>query len=191
MRDFIRFQLSEIDTIDPQPDEDDELEAQLLVSRNGAFLRDGAEKASNQLSGSSAAACGQLHGVIRTLESLVERDETLGPLLERASTARIDLEDLGFELARYASGISSSPGELERQENRLAELRKLKRKYGATLDAVLDRRVSLQEEVNEFESLEHSLEEVRKDLDVAEKEADRLARKWSSLREKAKITTTS
>ena len=183
--DFIRFQLKEIDNIEPQPGEDDELEAELKVSRNGAFLRSGAEKASNQLSGTGGAACNQLHGVIRTLETLVERDETLEPLLERVSSARIDLEDLAFELARYASGISSSPGELDRQENRLADLRKLKRKYGATLDAVLERREDLATEVAEFESLESSLEKIKKDLEATEHEAEDLARKWSSMRLKA------
>lgn len=167
--DFMRFQLGEIQDINPQVGEDDSLEELLERLRHGAALREGAADVSTSLAGNgSSSALHALNASERVLRNLVAKDSGLEPLLERLSSARIEVEDLGYEFARYGAAISMNPSELEEKEGRLAELRKCKRKYGATLQVVLDRMEELSATLSEFESAEDSLIAIRKEIEVTE-----------------------
>jgi len=184
--DFIRFQLKEIEEVAPEVEEDEILEQELERLRHGESLRSGSSKASNLLSGNGgSSATGALHSAVRELTPLVDRDPALQPLLERASTASIELEDLAFELARYGSQISTNPGELHQKEERLSDLRKLKRKYGVSLDAVLEKQEELQSTLLNFENLEDELIRVREEREETEGKAHKTAMKWRQLREKS------
>ena len=56
----------------------------------------------------------------------------------RATAIKSQLEDLAFFLRSYADGVDASPERLQQVEDRLALLERLKRKYGPTLQDVID-----------------------------------------------------
>ena len=65
------------------------------------------------------------------------------PYVDARDGIKSQLEDLAFFLRSYADGVDASPGRLQEVEDRLALLERLKRKYGPTLQDVIDRGRSL------------------------------------------------
>lgn len=160
--DFVRFQLDEIDALDPQPGEDAALSQERSRLAHAEQLSGGAHKASHLLTGAERSVDAILRGTLRELERLVDLDDGLGPLTERLETARIEVEDIGFDLSRYAAGVEADPRRLEQVDERLSALRRLERKHGGDIDSVLAQAEALRSELAAFESLELEQAEAHK-----------------------------
>ena len=64
-------------------------------------------------------------------------DAELDALAERLSALRLEAEDLGAELRRYAESLEAEPGRLDVVEERLELYDRLERKHGGSVEAVL------------------------------------------------------
>jgi len=152
--DFARFQLDEIEGVAPRPGEDDELDEERRRLVHAEALLSGAHEAAERLSQGRGTAAEQLLGAHRQLERLRSHDPRLEPLIDRVEAARIEVEDLGMEIAAYASGVDIDPRRLAVVNERLSVLERLKRKYGSDLAAVLASAAELRAEVEGYASLE-------------------------------------
>ncbi len=85
--------------------------------------------------------------VIAQAESLAAgvggADPELDALAERLASLRIEAEDLGGELRRYADSLESEPGRLQQVEERLESYERLERKHGGSVAAVLEHAATL------------------------------------------------
>jgi DNA repair protein RecN (Recombination protein N) len=183
--DLLRFQINEIDALNPQLGE----EASLLVERDRqrhaerlATTTGGAEDA---LYASDDALCSQLSRIGADLEHLLTIDPSLGAVCEQINAARAQLEDAGRELGRYARGVSLDGERLAQLEERVDALNKLKRKYGGSLGAVLEHRARAAEQLAQLDSSEERAEKLKADFERASQEAAAIAKKLSSARKKA------
>ena len=139
--DMARFELEEIERIDPQPGEAEELGGQRERLRHlerlrgaaaaGAEAIDADEVDVRGIASLSAAALAELEGAEHV-------DEALDPLIERFRSAAIEFADIGAELRSYLADLESEPGGLEAVELRMSELERVLRKYGGTTEAVLE-----------------------------------------------------
>src|SRR3954468_3320507 len=78
--------------------------------------------------------------------------------------ARISVEDVGATLRDYAGGIQASPEHLSKVEDRLALLDRLKRKYGPTLDEVIQFGAGVARKLAEVENKDEILRQLRAEL---------------------------
>lgn len=78
-------------------------------------------------------------------------DGSLAPLLEQLDPIRFQLEDLYRQLNTYATGLEADPARLEQVNSRLAQIERMKRLYGGSVEAALAR---LAENERELESHE-------------------------------------
>jgi DNA repair protein RecN (Recombination protein N) len=141
-RDFLSFQVSEIDAAKPDPAEIAALRAERSRLAHAERLREGSAIALGLLVGDPAdseisGAGDLLSETIRRLETLEDLDPQLGPMLSRLCSAREEIGDVSSELERYGAGIEADPARLGSLEERLAQLEALQRKYGGSIDAVL------------------------------------------------------
>ncbi len=180
--DFVRFQLGEIDEVNPVPGEDEELARERERLAHGERLLTGAREVESVLCGRSSAVSDQLLGALRTLDRLVTIDATLQPLAARLESARIELEDIAFETRRYGDRVDMDPRRLEQVEERLDALKKLKRKHGLDLQAVLARAAELRAELAGFESLEDAVRQADEAVRAAEGQALEAAQALSEAR---------
>ena len=74
----------------------------------------------------------------RLAESVSGVDPELDGLAQRLSALRLEAEDLGGELRRYAGALETDPGRLQEVEERLELYERLERKYGGSVAAVLE-----------------------------------------------------
>ena len=175
--DFLRFQISEIEEIAPQPGEDVEIEQRLAELKNLARLEEDVKASLREFERAlSAWGSGR-----KALERAASISKGLEKLASRAETVFLEAEDLLFELQEFARNLTPSEGELERLEERFYQLRRLKRKYGPTLEDVLTHLEKAKKELETFSHGEESLLQLEKELADIREELEALA---AELREK-------
>ncbi len=94
------------------------------------------------------------------LSSLKEMGSRMASLSERCEAAYYELEEVAYELHRLMEESDRDPDRLERAEARLDLIRKLERKYGADIEAVLAEQKKLEAEYEALCSLDDRLHEV-------------------------------
>ncbi|NQX14190.1 DNA repair protein RecN [Microbacteriaceae bacterium VKM Ac-2855] len=138
----LRASLAEIEAVAPQRGEDEALAAQ--ADRLGSIeqLRVAAAQArealsSEDLDGHDAVTL--VESSRRMLERAAEHDAELAPLAESLTTAAVLLADTAGQLSSYLASLDvDGAHDLELVEDRRGELATLARRYGPTLDDVLD-----------------------------------------------------
>ena len=137
--DLLRHGLTEIESVAPQPGEDQHLAAEEQRLGFADTLRTAAEQAREVLSSDdgSADALGAMAVARRSLEGVREHDPQVAGLADRLAEASYLLSDLAADVASYASGLESDPARLAAVSERRASLTALTRKYGEDIDEVL------------------------------------------------------
>ena len=166
--DLIAFQLSEIEKVRPVSGEDEELAATKHVLANAERVHRLCEESYAALYDSDDAVLAGLSGVWKRVGELATLDAQFSGYIEAREGIKSQLEDLADFLRKYADGIDASPARLQQVEDRLASLDRLKRKYGPTLDEVIEKGRSLTRErdlltqtAESVEGLESALAEAR------------------------------
>jgi DNA repair protein RecN (Recombination protein N) len=136
--DLLRFQYQEIEQAGLQPGEDESLQAerQRLVHAHG--LGELAQTAYEGLQADEHGVLSHLTRVIRVLSDLVHTDGSMGDCQQRATEAMIQLKDLAARLRDYAEELESDPGRQTAVEDRLDLIQRLKKKYGGSIEAVIE-----------------------------------------------------
>lgn len=180
--DFLRFQVDEIDTAELHLGEDAELDEERNRLRNAEALRADSAAAAELLYEGRGAVTEQLDRARALLGRLAEMDPTTTGLAGRLDSARIELEDVAFELRRYHEGIEADPGRLDAVETRLDQLSRLGRKYGGDVAAILERRDELAAELDGIEHASERRTKLTEQIAEQEKALVALAEKLSEKR---------
>jgi len=135
--DELRHGLAEIGEVEPQPGEDDALRADEGRLAHAEALVHAAHLAHEALAGESGAGRDAVAAAVVALQDAAGHDPALDALTERARGIAVELDDVATELSSYASGIDADPARLAGIQSRIAALTGLKRKFGPTLDEVL------------------------------------------------------
>ena len=144
---FLQFQLGEIDRVDPRRGEDEVLRDEHRRLANADRLVTLAAGAYATLYERDDSVISTLGGVWRQLDELAALDSALTEQAAVREAVAPLLEDLAHGLRSYAAGVDVSPDRLAEVEARLADIERLVRKYGGTLDAVLDSRRTIAAEL--------------------------------------------
>jgi DNA repair protein RecN (Recombination protein N) len=118
----------------------------------------------------------------RLVEELARYDAKFGESVQAMTAVRAMVDDVSTTLRDYAEGINASPERLNEIEERLALLDRLKRKYGATVDEVIQYGEDAGLKLNEVENRDEVLGQLRKELTQASQEYLKLARAASKQR---------
>lgn len=181
-REFNLFQLQEIKSVDPQPGEEEILvqEEHLLSSAERRVQL--SSQSYQLLYETDGAVQSQLKAALSAMEELSEIDHTLKALLKDCKAASVTLQEAAQELQRYRSQIEFNPGRLEQIRQRLVSLNKLKRKYGGTVEEVLQRRAALEAALADLENFVEKVAALEKELGAAQKQYSKLCAQLSAQR---------
>ena len=138
--DVLRLGLEEIEAVDPQPGEEQSLATEESRLGFADTLRTAAETAREALSSDQDApdALGAVAGARRALESVREHDPEVASLADRVAEVSYLLADVAADVASYSTGVETDPARLAAVSERRAALTALTRKYGETVDEVLE-----------------------------------------------------
>jgi DNA repair protein RecN (Recombination protein N) len=186
---FLRYQVSELESAGYDPQELSELSRERDRLRNVTDLLQATAAATAALS--SEDGTGAVDAVARAtseLETASEYDDSLGELLNRLGGLAAELDDILYGLRSYVDELEADPNRLEAVEDRLAAMRALERKYGDVqgyLQESRDRLSRLENLDEETAELEQRLAEGERRLELAaatlrsgrEAAAERLSKK--------------
>ncbi|MDX9827873.1 MAG: DNA repair protein RecN [Spirochaetia bacterium] len=174
-KDILEYTASEIGAAKLKPNEDEELEAEERRLSGYEKLFEAVNAAADGLSsGMSETVGGGITALKRASTALgqaAEIDENLKEHLLRLQTSLIDIEDIGQSLAVYREGLRFDPRRLEAIESRLAEIKRLKKKYGPRLEDVISRGNSAAASVQAFDSWDEDKKTLEAEIATSQKKA--------------------
>jgi DNA repair protein RecN (Recombination protein N) len=135
--DLLSFQIAEIEKVQLKSDDEDlrlELEHRLLANADKLFQL--SNQAYGELYEAETSASTALKHASRLLEELKRTDSRCHSLWEQLQSARISVDDVSLSLREYASKVEVNPQRLEWIESRMAEIGRLKKKYGRTIGEI-------------------------------------------------------
>ena len=162
--DLWTFQKREIDQAHPQSGEDDRLETEKRVLANAEKIYNAAMNAFDLLYEGNGSTASSLRAAHKQIEELARYEPKFQEALAALDTARISVEDVGATVRDYAGGIHASPEHLAEVEDRLATLDRLKRKYGPTLDQVIQFGAEVTRKLSEVENKDEILRQWHAEL---------------------------
>ena len=169
----LKYQIEEISRANLKAGEDEELEAKAKILRNSEKLSDGLHSAEEALNGgdSSDGAAALLAQAEKALSKLTRYDDSLEKLHSLVSDLMYQVEDAAEQLSDKLYELSYSAGDLERIEERLDQIHRLRRKYGADCEAILAYLEKAKNELDEIEFADDRLAQLRIKEKALEKEA--------------------
>ncbi len=187
---FLRFAVEEISMAKLRAGEEAEFEAEerLLSQHERLFAAVEAAHAALTDGEGGEGALASLRRLRSSLETAGSIDTGLSDLARRSDDAFYELEDVADHLRHYVGSLSFNPQRLEEVESRLADIRKLKKKYGATIEAVLARLEDDRDRLARLETWEEDKGEIERRISVMQTEVLAAALTTS---EKRKVAATS
>jgi DNA repair protein RecN (Recombination protein N) len=165
--DGLRFQVGELGAAQLALGEDERLEEERRRLNNlekvSALCADAYDKTYEEHD-STVARLSQLE---RQIEELASYESSYRNYAEGVASARALLEDLALTLRGFAETLTFSPARLAEVENRLAEIVRLKRKYGGTIETALEHLARARERLQLLEHSDERAEEIAKELKFA------------------------
>ncbi|MBU0986434.1 MAG: DNA repair protein RecN [Proteobacteria bacterium] len=161
---LLEFQKNEILKASLQPGEDALLEQERLRLKNAEALYLTVHESIEELYSARGAVIERLGALKKSLDRAGQIDPELSPRAAGIAEAVFRLEDTAAELRAYLKNIRMDEQRLEEVEARIDRLIKLKRKYGGTLDAVLSKFDTIEQELSAIENISEKVVETRKTL---------------------------
>lgn len=159
MLDMYRFQLEEIAAASLVPGEDESLAEERVKLSHSEKMMDSVSGAYELLHGSQGLEA--VSYAISKLEDINDYDHKgIHPILEQLQSAFYQLEDAAFQLRSYRDGIEFNPVRLSEVEERLNMITGLKRKYGESVESILNYYVQIERETDHLENKDERLEKL-------------------------------
>jgi len=180
--DLWTFQRREIEEAKLQPDEDQRLDTEKRVLANAEKIYNAAMQAFDLLYEGDASTSSSLRAAQKHIEDLARYEPKFQEALAALETARISVEDVGATVRDYAGGIHASPEHLAEVEDRLAAIDRLKRKYGSTVEEIIEFGRDVAHKLSEVENKDEILRSLLVELAKAAEEYLGVARSLSKKR---------
>ncbi|MEW5702760.1 MAG: DNA repair protein RecN [Candidatus Zixiibacteriota bacterium] len=182
-----RFQLTELRAANVQPDEDERLRTEATVLKNARRLAEAAESALTALTEDEQATETVLGRLRREAENCRSLDPRWEMILEPLTAALDATTETIRALAAYREQLTFDPTRLDQIESRLAELHRLKSKYGGSCASVGEALLRLEGEEHDNDSLERQIAQSRESVLAGEREVLRLATELTAGRRDAAL----
>jgi DNA repair protein RecN (Recombination protein N) len=183
--DLLRYQAKEIDDLAARPGDEELWAAERERLRHASRLADGTAAAEDTLYARDGAVLDELGAVAEQLRRLLDFDPALAATHELVEQARTCVQEAARELGRYARAVRADPERLAELEDRIQRLARLKRKYGASVEAIVAFREKVRDELKTLEQGEARVAELERAVDDARTAAAERARGLSTSRREA------
>ena len=164
-RDYLQFQLSEINRVDPLQGEDEKLEEEEKILANSEKLFGLSTDAYQIIYEDDQSVYELLTRVETILAELQQIDKRFDEFAKLSTDAKINIDEIAKFLQSYVTNFEFNPERLEEIRNRLGTLTRLKKKYGTTIDDILEKKAEIESELQLVDSVEGEIERLKSDID--------------------------
>jgi len=177
-------EIEEIQTIDPKPEEDEELFSEYTILTHAEEFQQVCHSITEALSGDDSIIS-HLNNLKQSFQDIVTIDPKFQEPFEGFQQTVLELQETNHLLDRAKSTHEYNPARLSQVNDRLAALHALKRKYGGSIDSVLTHCQSRQEQLQRLENRDVAIETCEKQIIEKQNECDECAKKLTVQRQEA------
>ncbi|MGI6461271.1 MAG: DNA repair protein RecN [Candidatus Hydrogenedentales bacterium] len=183
---FLQHEAEEIEKAALEPGEEEERRERRDLLTNAERIFELSSQAHAALyEHDEGAVIDALAAAIGNVEELARINSRFAPFVERLAVAREKIEDVAAELREFTTEVEFDAAELEEINARLALIGALKRKYGESIDAILDYCRRARAEVAVYEKRDERIAQLQRQRDALLDKARGLAGALSAQRKKA------
>lgn len=183
--DFLEYQIKEIEGANLKIGEDEELEKERLKLLNAEKLFSETESALEICYSGESSIGSQLRILEKKLTELSRFEPQFLSYLRNIEEFSLTTDELGRVLSEFRDEIEVNPSKLEKVEERIHIIEKLKKKWGSTIKDILESLESAKEEKKSLLTSEERLEALKNEIEEKEEQYKKNAEELSRKREEA------
>ena len=187
-KDFMAFELAEIDGACLKPGEDTELENRISLLQNSEKIYTALESAYAISYDSEQSASYTLSKVLALIQDISQYSPELKALDEKLSDIYYSFEDVCSDIRGIRDRSEFSPDELDIAISRLDEINRLKMKYGNSIEEIIAHRDNLEKSISEVDNIDELREKLTAEKKQTEAELQKLSAQLSQARKQAALS---
>ena len=177
--DLLQYQLREIEETNLKIGEEEELEEKRKVILNSEKISQNLMQADQALNESAIEA---INLAIRSLEKIEEFNSEYNKELSELKSVYYDIQELARDISSQREDNVFDESDRNEVEDRLDLIYSLKRKYGNSIEEILEYKKQLTNEISEIENMEENNKKLRKELEKIEEEMNSLSNEMNEIR---------
>ncbi len=162
--DMLRYQKNEIEAAQLKPGEDETLAQEQKLLANFEKLAGLAASVDEALYSSEGAALSGLKKATVALRDIASIDSRLSGALELCEAGKVQIEEAAREVSSYRDRVDFDPRRLEEIGDRLDIIQKLKKKYGNTIQEIIDFGSRAADELGRMERSGDDIERLKSEI---------------------------
>jgi len=183
--DTLRYQIQEFEKLSIESVDLDAIDLEHRRLANATELGELSGRAMDLLQDDPKSVLVQISQVEKAIAELLAHDNTTAEVAELISSARIQLEEAVDALRQYSHGIEPQPQRLNELDTILSAAHQLAKKHQVDTSELAIYSQKLVEEFNELNSMDESIESLKKDLEKITSEYQSAAKRLTAKRKKA------
>lgn len=185
--DLYTYQVEEITAVNPQPQEDEQLEERLNTMRNAAKISGALNAAYAALYGldGEGGCYDEVNNACTSLEEVADFHKDIRAVSEQLEGVQYEIEEAAQKLSAFLETIEFDQAELYAAEQRMDDLYNLKRKYGSTIEEILAYCETAQKELSSMQMSDQIQLELLQKLNEQKKAVMTLGHRLSDSRQRA------
>lgn len=184
MIDIYTYQLKEIKNANLKEGEEEEINSKLPSLKFAGHLKENAKDLCSLLD-DEGAACERLNKASQILTDMAQTDKTLEDLAKELEQTSNNAREITSALVDYAENLDIDPKLLDNLLSRQEEIKKIKQKYGPTIEDVFEKEKDLQNKLNALQNSEENIQILNKALEKQLKKLISFSEGLRSARQKA------
>lgn len=177
--DLLKYQLNEIDGVSLKIGEDTTLEEQRKIMMNSEKIAENLQICDNAL---SEQTIDSINLAIRALEKIEDIDEIYSKKLSELKNIYYDIQEISRDINAMKNNISFNEEERNNVEERLDTIFSLKRKYGNSIEEILNYKEEITSEIYEIENLDEINNKLKEELNTIEDNMRKLSNMMHEIR---------
>ena len=186
-KDFMEFELREIEKADPYPGEDAELKERLAILQNSEKIFSSAGKAYENLYSKDKSCTELLMASLTEIKNISSLSPQFSEIQDIIEDCYYRIEEVSSVLSGFTDSIDFSPDEIDRIISRQETIEALKKKYGGSVEAVLEYKKQLAEELSLIDSSDELEKELEEKILRRKEQISEAASRLSGLRKDAAL----
>lgn len=182
--DLLQYQFNEIENAKLKSNEIEELEQKHILLKNSEKLQENLKIVEEEL---NIKAIEGISNSIRCLEKIENCSQDYGEKLAELKSIYYEIQEFSRDISTISENIYFDEYERENVERRLDEIHSLKRKYGNSIEEILEYKEELEEQINYIKNLEEINNKLKKEQEQLKKEMEILCEKLTKIRTKFAI----
>ena len=159
---LMNFQLKEIQDINPLQDEDLDLQSELSKLKHFDEIVETVKNVTRSITDDDNAVYNDLSIAIRDIERLESIDNKLREYGDLLRSALVNIQESSAGLSEYIQSFDHDKDRLVEVQDRLGAIDSLKRKYGGSIESILEIEKKLSEDLKNFKSIDIDIDQKKK-----------------------------